>query len=160
MKIVKWHHVLAIAIIAALAGCGLIGSEDSPRPLQIETDRGSYDLSRDSIIQVDIRNTSDETIYYSTCMGPLLEVIDDGRVVDTIGLPTCACLSPAEVKSNEMVPSSVSEVSIQAIVQEYEPPQTTNSLSYRLVFAHFFHGKAWGETLPLKQRRSTQFTLE
>jgi hypothetical protein len=160
MKVIEWRHVLAIAIFAALAGCGLIGSEDSPNPLQIETDRGSYDLSRDSMIQVDIRNTSDETIYYSTCMGPSLEVIGDGRVIDTISLPTCFCLCPAEVKSNEMVPSSVSEVSIQAIVQEYEPPQTTKPLSYRLVFAHFFQGKAWGETLPLKQRRSTQFTLE
>ena len=145
MKVIEWRHVLVVTTFAALAGCGLIGSEDAPRPLQIETDRGSYDLSRDSIIQVDIRNTSDETIYYSTCMGPLLEVIDDGRVVDTIGLLTCACLCPTEVKSNEMVPSSVSEVSIQAIVQEYELPQTTKPLSYRLVFAHFFQGKAWGE---------------
>jgi len=156
-----YDSALLVVVIAVLfaGGCGLFGSGEAPS-LRIETDRNLYHLARDSTIEVDIQNTSGKTIYYSTCLAMSLEVWEDGRVVDTIGLPVCYCSCPAKLEPGAKVASSVSRAFIEAIAQESDRLRDSHAASYRLRYA-FWRDEAWGdELLPRQELRSNRFALQ
>lgn len=162
MKAAKPHVILAglLALALIAGGCDLFGSEASSPSLSIETEREAYDLARDTTIKVEIQNTSDQTLYYSTCLATVLEVLEEGRVVDTIGLGACHCLCPAEVQPGEKVAPGVSRVFTQAFLRASERLREGPSVSYRLAYGAFYRDEAQDvEPLPRRERQSNEFTL-
>lgn len=162
MKTAKPHVILAGLLAMALiaGGCDLLGSEASSPSLSIETEREAYDLARDTTINVEIQNTSDQTLYYSTCLATSLEVLEEGRVVDTIGLGACHCLCPAELQPGEKVAPGVSRVFTQAFLRASERLREGSSISYRLAYGAFYRDEARdGEPLPRRERQSNEFVL-
>lgn len=145
--------------VPAVSGCSLFGSEKPPFSLRVETDRDTYHLARDSTIEVSIKNTSQETIYYNTCLSKMLEVMEDGRVVDTIGLPVCFANRPAQLGPGEEVASTVSQVHIASIARVSDRLHAGSATSYRIAYA-FYQDEAWDELLPQEKRMSNRFALQ
>lgn len=162
MKAVELRIILiGLLMLAPLAGgCDLFGSEASPPSLSIETEREAYDLARDTTIKVEIQNASDQTLYYSTCLATSLEVLEEGRVVETIGLGACHCLCPAELEPGEKVAPGVSRVFTEAFLRASERLREGPSVSYRLAYGAFYRDEARDdEPLPRRERQSNEFTL-
>lgn len=130
--------LFGIAGLALLAGCDLFDSASSPPVLHIETDRDIYHLARDTTIGVRIRNVSGDTLYYNSCIGTAVEVIGDGRVIDTVNLPTCSCLCRAALAPGQWVPPGVSNVSIRALMDVSDRLRARISVSYRLAYGAFY----------------------
>lgn len=160
MTIAELRAVIVGLLLLGLiiGGCDLSGSGVSSPSLSIETDRGAYHLARDSTIQVEIRNVSDQPIHYSTCLATSLEVVEDGQVVDTIGLPVCYCACPATLEPGEKVAPTVSSVSMDAIAQVSDR-LGESSVSYRLAYA-FYQDEPWGDLLARPERQSNPFDLQ
>jgi hypothetical protein len=127
--------------------------------LHIETDRDTYHLARDTTIGVRIRNVSGDTLYYNSCIGTAVEVIGDGRVIDTVNLPTCFCLCRAALPPGQQVPPGVSNVSIRALMDVSDRLRARISVSYRLAYGAFYRDKAWEHPLARRERRSNLFAL-
>lgn len=149
--------LLVLSILAG--GCELFGS-DAPPALSIETDRTTYDLAEDDTIQVTIRNTSDRVIHYSTCLETTLEILEDGRVVDTVGFPVCLCICPAQLAPGERVDPGLSSVRTDTIVEWSDSLRTGPAVSYRLVYAFHWDEALGDEPLPRQERRSNPFNLQ
>jgi len=151
--------LFGIVFLVLLAGCDLFGSASSPPALHIETDRDTYHLARDTTIGVRIRNVSGDTLYYNSCIGTAVEVIGDGRVIDTVNLPTCSCLCRAALPPGQWVPPSVSNVSIRALMDISDRLRARISVSYRLAYGAFYRDKAWEHPLARRERRSNLVAL-
>lgn len=147
----------ALALI--VSGCSLLDSEEPPFSLRVETNRDTYHLARDSTIEVSIQNTSQETVYYNTCLSKVLEVMEDGRVVDTIGLPVCFANRPAQLGPGEEVVSTVSQVYIASIAGVSDQLRAGSATSYRIAYT-FYQDEGWDELLPQEELRSNRFALQ
>jgi len=148
-----------VAFALVVSGCSLFGSEELPFSLRVETDRDTYHLARDSTIEVSIQNTSQETIYHNTCLGKVLEMMEDDRVVDTIGLPVCSANHPAQLGPGEEVASTVSQVYIASIARVSDRLRAGSATSYRIAYT-FYQDEGWDEHLPQEELRSNRFALQ
>ena len=147
-----------ILMISSMGACGILSSDESPS-LNIKTDKDLYSLDEDEYIGVEIENTSDQTIYYSTCLARELEIIDAGELIDTISFGVCYCLCPAKLEPGEKVSSDVSKVLIAILKDKSDQLMSSESISYRLKYS-FYEDKAWGDKLlPVNELRSNEFDL-
>lgn len=145
-------------IISSISGCGILSSDGNPS-LKIETEQNTYDLPEDEYINVEILNTSNQTIYYSTCLVIELEILDAGELVDTIPFGVCECICPAILKPGEQVDPDVSRVFIGTLNDKSDQILAKESVTYRLKDA-FYKDKAWGDKLlPDNELRSNEFNL-
>ena len=151
--------VLALLLTVVMMGCDLFSGAERASSLRIETDRSRYSLSRDTTIDVHIRNVSERTVYYRRCLGKSLKAFKNGRVVHTIGIPVCFCGCPAELKPGEKVASDVSRVPIPITTEEFNQLPKGDSVSYRLEYA-FYRDESRQERLPPEKRWSNRFTLQ
>lgn len=156
------HALLAVALagLVVITGCDLINPEAPPFALRIETDRDRYHVARDSVIQVEIHNTSGDTLYYNSCIGTIVEVLDDGRVVDRIGLPTCFCSCLRTLAPGERMPPGVSNVSIRALTRYADRLPADEPVSLRLGYGQIFRDEAWDDLLTRPERHSNPFELQ
>jgi len=126
-----YRLLIGLTVFApAVSGCSLFGSDSSPFSLRIETDRDTYHLAQDSVIEVSIQNTSQEMIYCNTCLSEVLEVIKDSRVVDTIGLPVCSANHPVQLEPGEEVASTVSQVDVASTTRVSDRLRAGSATSY------------------------------
>lgn len=151
--------LFGIVFLALLAGCDLFGSASSPPALHIEMDRAVYHLARDTTIIVRIRNVSGDTLYYNSCIGTAVEVVGNGRVINTVGLPSCSCLCRAALPPGQQLPPSVSNVSIRALMDVSDRLRARISVSYRLAYGAFYRDNTWKRPLTRRERRSHLFAL-
>jgi hypothetical protein len=152
------RHCMMVLILIFLAGCGILGSNGSPS-LKIETDLEVYDLNDTEFINVDIVNTSEQTIYYSTCLARELEILNNGELVDTVPFGVCYCICSATLEPGEQVAPYISKTSTYMIKERSDQLQSKGSVTYRLKYS-FYEDKAWGEKLlPQNELQSNEFTL-
>lgn len=59
--------VAASFLMTVFSACGILNSEES-FSMEIETDKDIYVISEDDFAIVTIKNTSDKTVFYSTCL--------------------------------------------------------------------------------------------
>ncbi len=150
--------IAGFLLILIAPACGILSSEGSAS-LKIVTEQDSYDLNKDEFIRVEIVNTSDQTIYYSTCLAKELEIFDAGEFVDTIPFGVCYCLCAATLEPGEQVDPDVSRVFIGTLKDRSDQLLLKESVTYRLKYA-FYEDKAWGDKLlPGNELRSNEFKL-
>ena len=151
--------ILAIILmISSMAACRILSSDKSPS-LNIKTNKGLYNLDEDEYISVEIENTSDQTIYYSTCLVRELEIVDAGELIDTIPFGVCYCLCPARLEPGEKISPDVSKVLIAILKDKSDQLISGESISYRLMYS-YYEDKAWGDKLlPVNELRSNEFDL-
>ncbi len=147
---------LVLAGLVVMMGCDVTNPEAPPFALRIETDRDQYYVARDSVIQVEIYNTSGDTLYYNGCIGTVVEVLDGWGVANRIGLPTCSCLFRNELAPEERIPSNVY---LRAITRYDDRLPAAQSASLRLVYGEIYRDEAWRDPLSRAERRSHPFTL-
>lgn len=152
--------VITLACLAVMVGCDLIDPEAPPFALRIETDRNRYHAARDSIIPVEIYNTSGDTLYYNGCIGTAVEVLDGWRVADRIGLATCFCLCRRTLAPGQSIPPGISNVSLRAITHHGDWLPTDQTASLHLVYGQIYRDKTWKDPLARQERRSNPFELE
>lgn len=152
----KLMACIVLSTIIATA-CGIFNSETNSS-LEIKTDKNSYVVTQDEFISVTIKNTSEKTVYYSTCFEKRLEILDDNVKIDAIPFPVCECICAASLNPGESIPADVGRLNISNI-HEDEKFQEGNNISYRLVYT-LHEDEAWGDKpLPEKDRTSNQFRL-
>lgn len=152
------QFIIVLLVISSVSGCGILSSDERPS-LNIETEQDTYDLSKDEYISVEIINTSDQTIYYSTCLAIELEIIDSGILVDTISFGVCNCICAATLEPGERVDPVVSAAFIRPLKDRSDLLLFRESVTYRLKYA-FYEDKASGDKLlPVNERRSNEFNL-
>lgn len=152
-------------IIFLLISCGYLGcnnplSLNSQNPIEIKTEKNRYHVSEDDSVKVTITNTSSETIYYSTCFAKTIEVIKEGKVIQTSGTPVCYCLCPAELKPGQTVPHHLSSFSTEAL-QTHLPEHDSGAdpFAYRIKYSFYFDEAFGDEPVPEKFSRSNTFRI-
>ncbi|NBB73768.1 MAG: hypothetical protein GVY35_08830 [Bacteroidetes bacterium] len=155
------NGLLALVLVGlvVMTSCDVIHPEAPPFALRIETDRDQYNVTRDSIIQVAIHNTSGDTLYYNSCIGTTMEVLNGWRVANRIGLPTCFCLCRRTLAPGQSMPPGVSNVSIRAITRNDDRLSAPQSAAFRLIYGEIYRDKAWKDPLARSERRSNRFEL-
>ncbi|MEX0686143.1 MAG: hypothetical protein WD267_05600 [Balneolales bacterium] len=156
----KYNFMLVASILSVLASigsCDLLGSKMQPS-VNIETNKYLYDLSRDEFIQPTILNTSDQTIHYSTCLHRELEILENGRLVDTIPYITCRCICPAELAPGEKINTKYTQTSIQYL-DENDKFREGDTVTYRLKFLLHADRALGDQALPDDELRSNEFKI-
>ncbi len=152
--------VPVLLVLACLTGCNLISSDSddyAPVPIKIQTDKAHYNLKDDESVEVTITNRSSRTLYYSTCLPKAVEMISGKKITQTIGLPVCYCLCPAELKPGEMMPVHISTISLQQRFVDDVPPE--KSVSYRIRYSFHLDETFGDKPVAPKYSRSNKFTL-
>ncbi len=151
-------HFLFVFIIISIGGCGILNSNENPS-LEISTEQNTYDLNNDEYISVDILNTSDQTIYYSTCLAKELEIIESGKLVGSIPFGVCYCYCSATLKPGEQVEPNVSKAFIPILKERSEQLMLNETVTYRLKY-EFYEDETYGDKLlPENELRSNEFTI-
>tara|TARA_R100001143_G_scaffold63409_1_gene70269 strand:- start:228 stop:734 length:507 start_codon:yes stop_codon:yes gene_type:complete len=151
-------HFILILIIISISGCGILSSDGNPS-LKITTEHDTYDLSEDEYISVEIVNTSDQSIYYSTCLAKELEIIDSGELVESIPFGVCYCYCSSRLEPGEKVEPNVSKAFIANLKENPDQLMLNENVSYRLKY-EFYDDETFGdELLPDNQLRSNEFNL-
>jgi len=149
--------ITGVLFIIVIPACGILNSEEN-LSLEITTDKSTYVLSEDDLVAVTIKNTSNKTVFYSTCFERRVEILENDIQIDTIHFPVCECICTAELKPGEEMPIDHSSVQISTI-QNHNQFQEGENIHYRIKYA-LFEDKAWGDKpLPKEERRSNQFKL-
>ncbi|MEX2411648.1 MAG: hypothetical protein WD607_09840 [Candidatus Paceibacterota bacterium] len=149
--------IAGIFLTLIVTACGILNSEES-FSLEIKTDKNIYVITEDDSVFVTIKNTSNKTVFYSTCFEKRIEILESDVLIDTIHFPVCECICAAELKPGEEMPLNRSSHNLSNIDQHNQFREGEN-ISYRMKYA-LFEDKAWGEKpLPKNERRSNQFKL-
>ncbi len=149
--------VLGILFTIVVSSCGMLNSEEN-LSIEIKTDKSIYVISEDDSVAVTIKNTSNKTIFYSTCFEKRIEIFENDIQVDTINFPVCECICATELRPGEIIPLNRSSIQISNI-HDHNQFQEGENIDYRIKYA-LFKDKAWGDKpLPKNERRSNKFKL-
>lgn len=134
-------------------------SSNGTPSLKIATEHVTYDLNDDEYISVEIVNTSDQNIYYSTCLAMDLEIIDSGELVGSIPFGVCYCYCSARLEPGEKVEPNVSRAFIANLKENPEQLILNENVTYRLKY-EFYEDQTFGDNLlPDNELRSNEFNL-
>jgi len=152
---------LVISVLIFAAGCDLLSSEpEGSQSLHIQTDKEIYSLSDDEFIEVNITNRSFRTFHYSTCFGKTVEVLRDEKVKNSINLPICYCICPAELKPGRQIDNEISRISISEIRRFADTLHVDQSISYRIRYQIYSDKVVFtNHTPPPELPRSNEFKL-
>lgn len=125
---VKRNLVVAVVLVA-MAGCGLFEDRSG---LELATDETGY--APGSSIRITATNNTSEVIYYNTCMPTTLQELSDGKVVQSVHMPTCACLCVTELKPGK---SWTYDVDVTWLWQNLGVSQPKVGPNYRFLLQFF-----------------------
>ncbi len=148
------YRVFILLITTPLiVGCGLFNPE-ADIDLDIVTDRTTY-TPKDTI-EVTIRNTGSETVYYNACQQVVLIALQEEKVVERTYFGVLLCYNPTAFASDEQ---TVSDFPYDFIA-EYAQHCTTRAIDqYRLYF-EFYHENELKNLILSLQSQSNAFSLD
>ncbi len=152
-------HFIFVFIIISIGGCRILNSNENPS-LKISTEQNNYDLNLDEYISVEIVNTSDQPIYYSTCLAKELEIIESCELVGSIPFAVCYCYyCSSRLEPGEKVEPNVTKAFIPSLKERSDQLMLNENVSYRLKY-EFYEDEAYGDKLlPENELKSNEFNL-
>ena len=128
--------------------------------LSIQTDKLEYNIHKDEIIKVIIKNNSDNSLHYNTCFPKILEVLNyDGEIIATKGFPVCYCLCLTTLEPGETVPEQITQLDIKTLTYSHPSLKEYRDVLFRLRF-EFSLDRQWNNPLPPSFTRSNPFMLK
>ncbi len=147
--------LLFVIIFSAGLGsfdCGPLTGVFDALDISIDVERDEYSASEFQTIPFQIRNDSENPIYYTHCYPQVLNEYDGEELVKTWRYPECACYCPVEALAASTIPKSAKI--FEELIQDLNPDH-----HFRISVQGFFFDDELTEPIPTELLSSKAFRI-
>lgn len=115
----------ALFLFLFIAGCSVFDTNQGIDQVEITPRLDSYTYSDTTIVEMELINHTEKTVYFSTCDQQQIEKLVNGRSVDTFNtISACLCICIVEIKPGDAASYAYSLGMMSQTAQAVENGQT------------------------------------